>query len=574
MNYLKMARQIVCKMAMPLALMFAACSDNGNSVVKGDDRSITPLGGSAEETGLNNISLVGRIKNYEEILEANNVDVESIKSIARMFELDSVTLDTVGKFFFGSYNDKTGEFRFDSISVNSPYALIEITSNKENEYWSKESWAFEDYDEYWGDFSVRAIVDLRKDSVIDINAMTYLESFRIVNLAQLGMSYTDAKNKADRDILDAFGFFKNSLDFAHLKNSNSSDSMAVAYITNYIVGHVDVVLPTVGKYGSFEKLSDSEKESWTWSLLRALEYAVIDSSYDTLKVRANSNFAAVLLGLGECTEEKEGSVYETSYTLYNLVCSSGNWGIAKNVPVIYTADTLVDSRDGKKYKTTTYDVGGLSQTWMAEDLTFNSPDGNYLYPDAIDMDSSIVMYSDDECMEYWLAEWAKGRNDSLTSTDSANVRSDCDQYRKDRSFINYERFWPAVDSVVAEKGVYQGICPDGWRLPTALEWESLMQKIADTYRNSDGEDAVLSASRYFELAGFGSVLRQDGDNPWLEGASYYAVAPDSSYRVSWCAECGANIAFVRFTYEYWDVLIRAINNDIGSVVRVRCIKDE
>ena len=569
-----MAGQLVCKMAMPLTLVFAACTDNGNSVVKGDDRSITPLGGSAEETGLSNISLVGRAKNYVEILEANKIDVGAVKSIARMFELDSITLDTTGKYFYGSYNEKTGEFRFDSVSVNSPYALIEITSNEENEYWSKESWTFEDYDEYWGDFSVRAIVDLRKDSVIDINAMTYLESFRIVNLARSGMSYADAKSKADRDILDAFGFFKNSLDFAHLKISNASDSMAVAYITNYIVNYVDVVLPTVGKYGSFEKLSDSEKGSWTWSLLSALEYAVIDSSYDALKVRANSNFAAVLLGLGECTEEKEDSVYETSYRLYNLVCRSGDWGIVKNVPVIYTADTLIDSRDGKKYKLATYDIGGLSQTWMAEDLMFNSSDGNYLYPDAIAMDSSVVMYSYDECVEYWLAERAIGKSDGLTFGDSATVRSDCDQYQKDRSFINYERFWPAVDSVVAEKGFYQGICPDGWRLPTALEWDLLMWKIADTYRNLDDEYAVLYAPRYFELAGFGSVLRQDGDNPWLENVSYYAVAPDSSYRVSWCAECGANIVFVRFGNEYWDIMIRAINDDIGSVVRVRCIKNE
>ena len=306
----------------------------------------------------------------------------------------------------------------------------------------------------------------------------------------------------------------------------------------------------------------------------ALEYAVIDSSYDTLGITANSNFAAVLLGLGECTEEKEGSVYETSYNLYDLVCKSGNWGIEKNVPDIYTADTLIDSRDGKKYKLATYDIGGVSQTWMAEDLMFNSPDGNYLYPDAIAMDSSIVMLSYDECMEYWLADRASGKEDDLTFSDTAIVQSACDEYQKNRSSINYERFWPAVDSVVAEKGFYQGICPDGWRLPTALEWDSLMQKIAETYRNPDDEYAVLYAPRYFALAGFGTVLRQDGDNPWQENASYYAMAPDSSYRVPWCAECGANIAFVRFSHEYWDFLIRAINTDIGSVVRVRCVKNE
>ena len=285
-----------------LALMYTGCSED-NQVA----------GGTAEETGvvasLSNITVLGRVKNVDEILGANNVDIDSKKLIARMFELDSVTLDTVGKYFYGSYDEKTGDFRFDSVSVNSPYALIEITSNEENVYWTKESWDFVDYDEYWGDFSVRAIVDLRKDTMADINAMTYLESFRIVSLAQSGMPYAEAKLKADRDILDAFGFFKNTFDFARLGNLNSSDSMAVAYITDYIVNWVSDVVPAVGKKGSFEALSDSEREAWIWSLLRALEYAVMSSSDDSLRIRANSNFVAVLLGLGECTEEKEYSVY-------------------------------------------------------------------------------------------------------------------------------------------------------------------------------------------------------------------------------------------------------------------------
>ena len=548
-----------------LALMYTGCSED-NQVA----------GGTAEETGvvasLSNITVLGRVKNVDEILGANNVDIDSKKLIARMFELDSVTLDTVGKYFYGFYDEKTGDFRFDSVSVNSPYALIEITSNEENVYWTKESWDFVDYDEYWGDFSVRAIVDLRKDTMADINAMTYLESFRIVSLAQSGMPYAEAKLKADRDILDAFGFFKNTFDFARLGNLNSSDSMAVAYITDYIVNWVSDVVPAVGKKGSFEALSDSEREAWIWSLLRALEYAVVNSSDDSLRIRANSNFVAVLLGLGECTEEKEDSVYETSYNLYNLVCNSGNWGLSTTMPVIYTADALVDARDGKTYRIVSYDIGDSSQTWMAEDLMFNSPDGNYLYPDAIAMDSSVVMHSYDECMEYWLADWASGKEDGLTSRDTAIVQSECDEYQKNRSSINYERFWPAVDSVIAEKGYIQGICPDGWRLPSAYEWESLMQKIADAFVDAEEEYAVLRAPEYFELAGFGVVLRQDGDNPWRETESTYAIAPDSSYRAPSFQET-PGITFIRFAYEYWDILIRAINTDLGSVVRVRCIKE-
>lgn len=565
--------------AFVLVLMCTGC---------GDDHL---TGGTAEETNivasLSNITVLGRVKNINEILEANNVDADSEKMIARMFELDSVTLDTVGKYFYGSYDNRTGEFRFDSVSVNSPYALIEISSYKEDEYWSKDLWKFEDYNKYCGCFSVRAIVDLRKTAEVNINALTYLESFRIVSLAQSGMSYAEAKNKADRDILDAFGFFKNSLDFAHLEISNPSDSIAVDYITGYIVSDVDVVVSTVGKNGSFDKWPDSEKETWIVPLLKSLEGDVITSSTDILWIRAKSNFVAVLLGLGECSEGMEDSVYETSYNLYNLVCNSGNWGLAKNVPVIYSADTLVDPRDGKKYKLVTYEIGDSSQTWMAEDLMFNSSDGIYPYPDAIAMDSSVVINSYEGCDEYWrdLSE-RMGENVTFSDTaliDSSMIQSPCYGSLQNKGSINNERFWPAVDSVVAEKGSFQGICPDGWRLPSAYEWESLMQKIADTFVDTEEEYAVLRAPEYFELAGFGPVLRQDGDNPWREREEYYAMAPDSSYRApGFSSLVEPTVTFIRFVFEYWDIWPReywdilprgAGDNDVGSVVRVRCIKE-
>ena len=108
MNYTKMTKQFVCKMAMPLALMFAACSDNGNSVVKGDDHSITPLGGSAEETGVvayENISLRGsayyapaksETKPSLENLDASfPQDVFWTGGSVTLKELDSTTLEWI-----------------------------------------------------------------------------------------------------------------------------------------------------------------------------------------------------------------------------------------------------------------------------------------------------------------------------------------------------------------------------------------------------------------------------------------------------------------------------------------------
>ena len=50
MNYTKIVGQFVCKMAMPLALMFAACStEDGNAVSKVDGTPGTEMGGASDE---------------------------------------------------------------------------------------------------------------------------------------------------------------------------------------------------------------------------------------------------------------------------------------------------------------------------------------------------------------------------------------------------------------------------------------------------------------------------------------------------------------------------------------------
>ena len=180
MNYTKMARQFICKMAMPLALMFAACSDNGNSVVKGDDHSITPLGGSAEETGIiASLSGVAR----RQLLEGENVISSSVGpgSVIKMSELDSVTFDTTGVAYFTRCVDSTGAFSFDSIALNSPYVMLELAPYQEGEYWDWDGvWSFEDYDaeaeRYLAVYNV--IIDVRKTKNVDINVMTYLETTR------------------------------------------------------------------------------------------------------------------------------------------------------------------------------------------------------------------------------------------------------------------------------------------------------------------------------------------------------------------------------------------------------------
>lgn len=109
MNYSKMAMQFVCKMAMPLALMFAACStDEGNAISKVETTPGTQMGGSSEEPNViayENISLRGRAyyaptaidtKPSSENIDASfSQDVFWAGGMVTLKELDSTTLEWV-----------------------------------------------------------------------------------------------------------------------------------------------------------------------------------------------------------------------------------------------------------------------------------------------------------------------------------------------------------------------------------------------------------------------------------------------------------------------------------------------
>lgn len=109
-------------------------------------------------------------------------------------------------------------------------------------------------------------------------------------------------------------------------------------------------------------------------------------------------------------------------------------------------DTLIDSRDGRVYKTVT--LG--EQTWMAENLV---PHWYNYGPDLFD--------------ERFL-------------------------FDKDSNNIHLGGFFPwniamGVDAIYNERGYYsdslyiQGICPDNYHIPSPPEWEILFQTISDWF---------------------------------------------------------------------------------------------
>ena len=217
MSYTKIAGQFVCKMAMPLALMFAACStDNGNAISKTEGDPGVEMGGSSEEPRIiayENISLRGSAY-YAHTLDgqtgSDDISVSAPPSVflyggeARLSELDAVTLEPLNDSSFttsictmepdtltGEMTNPcdegmaTGSFRFKNITLKSPVVLIEAVA---------------------GDVSLKMIVDIRDSGYYAIDAMSHLAYYRIMNLVASGSSFAAAKTQAESEIMSAFAF--------------------------------------------------------------------------------------------------------------------------------------------------------------------------------------------------------------------------------------------------------------------------------------------------------------------------------------------------------------------------------
>jgi hypothetical protein len=198
--------------AMLMAVALTACSDVGDSV--------TDPAQNEPDIALDNITVEGHASRHLSASAAENSmmlrRVADAGTIVRMAELDSVTLDTTGVVFYSRCNGATGEFAFNHVSLHGPYVKIELAPYAENDSWQWDgSWSFDMYDHEKDRFvaTYSVIVDLRKSRTVDINAMTFLETFRLHRLVRMDYSLAEAKERADKEIMSAVGLSDESFDF-------------------------------------------------------------------------------------------------------------------------------------------------------------------------------------------------------------------------------------------------------------------------------------------------------------------------------------------------------------------------
>ena len=412
-------------------------------------------------------------------------------------------------------------------------------------------YTYEVPDEFWETYNenpLSVIVDLRVTNNISVNTLTFFETDRLRELVKAGKTFAEAKQQAGRDILNAFGMYDVPFVFDKGEYENDSVYVMALDIVDYFIDfsddigtrHIAKMLAKNGNLDSLDETTRTRFTHWSLSILDELEK---DDKRDTSivltrKIELVTNFAVLMKRMEKCTDANEGQVVENENHIFYFTCSSGKW-VATLKTVESVLGSMTDARDGKTYKTVTFEMENGTRTWMAENLVYNSTNGTYTLSEVLDLDTSIVMVSFDECVA------------------GGGIEDVCDTLIKMGNYFNYERISAAVDSIEAATGTYQGICPEGWRVPTGSDWDELMAFIVETL----GIETYWIGD-YLLFTDFGDVVDAKSKSGW----TYYAVKPSRDYSEPW-----ASMVMIADGGK-WMVQQRALWSEKVNL-HVRCIKN-
>ena len=483
-----------------MALLLAACSDNDVA------------GGTEEETCV--YSLAGRVGDvYPALLRSTadeNGSEDSLKNdgsvfaakgtVVSVYELDSLTLEKTGRSFVDTVDNDSGRFAFESLALNSPYVLIETLDSCYVEN-CRERGAFygrnasrpasmvdSSRDRRMFSQELKAVVDLRDVKKVSVSSLTTSKMPLLQKYFAEGKSFAEAGKMAEHEILENLGIYEYFGGFENLNDGNSELAfvnelvrMSESSMLNDLRG-MDPMLVYAVPPKLFVGRGEI-REQYYLNSKKMIDYKV--------------GYLARLNDLGQCTDARENAVAEIKAFegKVSVVCRSSKWTLGFKT-IEHTMGSMTDNRDGKTYKTVTYNWGDVSQTWMAENLDF--VDTTSLSVDSslrANLSGSIDCYRKEDsrsadCGVYGHEyQWKAAMNigDDEVKVYSVDSLGDTTYFAKSESdpFGDYSQnawTWNYTDYITpSNHNAYQGVCPDGWRIPTFEDWQTLLRNMGERY---------------------------------------------------------------------------------------------
>ncbi|PWJ34617.1 fibrobacter succinogenes major paralogous domain-containing protein [Fibrobacter succinogenes] len=478
-------------MAIVSAGMFAACSED------------KVAGGITEDAGLaiKNLDVAG-VSQKGPFVKGSAVTVQGI---------DCKTMEFTDEVFEGEVKNNMGEFVVEKVNLSTTCAVVEVTGEYRSEMTGKK---------VSDKMTLRALTNLKDRTHVNVNLLTNLEYERVMYyVTEKGKTFDEAKELAEREVLAAFGMAGESAEFEDLDIFGTSDADATLLAISVLMqGDADV--KTLAK--RLDKFNDSFAESGKWNdddtkkaitdwIANAVAKAVMDSIRKNME---NWGFAnevpdfetAVDAFATNVSKEKNSDSVKTDGWSWDVPQSA-----RLNPNIKY--DSIIDPRDKQVYKVVKIEVKehDYSQVWMAENLN---------YADSVKTPSlkgQNWCYNNDEknCKvsgRYYT--WAAAIDSVALANDSKNPLN-----------CGYGK------TCGINRGV-QGICPDGWHLPTLHEWGLLSVALGNAGVAGDS----LKALTGWDYAG-------TADNNGVDAYGFAALPTGRMVSTSSWSNVGSNVYY-------------------------------
>lgn len=460
------------------------------------------------------------------------------------------TLEPTGREFHTTTVNDKGEFQFGELDLESQYALL-----------SAEGYYAHEYDGERSECPMRldAVTNLNNRSTANVNILTHFEYKRVLKLVKEGVPFAEAKKQASREVLAAFGVDIDVSSAEDLNIFNTSEGDRTLFnisllIDNtpewtYWVDDEKEDCPKLQNYldGFAEDFADDGELSD--SIMQAIagrayevtrmyshmefideddmweKEAADPGSYDDLVVmKKEYEFSKLVLlhhlEIDACTENRWGeyTAFHKPIEVYDyqegeqrildsgyVLCDGYKWdiktrGYIDSLTTMFEHEngTMIDPRDGREYKTISFEYEGKRYEWMAENLMYSVAPVARTKGGRVDR-SQPGVYSWTEAMHLNEGYMTRFVREGL------------------------------IDSL------HQGICPDGWHVANSEEWKTLLDfvdgnpnNLLDENWRTDRETAIAKGLTgvFYNRLDFNLVPL---DKQFLE-AYFHTYAPRMSFQ--------------------------------------------
>ncbi|MBO4829545.1 MAG: fibrobacter succinogenes major paralogous domain-containing protein [Fibrobacter sp.] len=470
-------------MAIVLAGLLAACSDG------------KVAGGVTEDAGLAIKDLdVAGLAQKGPFVKGSAVTVQGV---------DCKTMKFTEEKFSGKVKSNKGDFDVDDVNLSASCALFEVSGYYLNEVSGEKS---------SDKLTLHAITDLNDRKSVNINVLTELEYERVMKLvSEEKMSFDDAKMQAEKEVLASLGVMDRFESFEGMSIYEKGEGNATLLATSVLLqsdldaeklaGRMDDIASSITKNGEWnDEKAKAEMADWAST-------AKSDGKYEAVRKNLEKwsgsdevpDFEKVIEEINDAQKIPEG----------------WSWDVPKearlNPNIKY--DTMIDPRDKQVYKIVKISPKGsdYSQVWMAENLN---------YADSVKTPSlkgQNWCYNNDEknCKvsgRYYT--WAAAIDSVTLANDSKNPLN-----------CGYGK------TCGINRGV-QGICPDGWHLPTLHEWGLLSVALGNAGVAGDS----LKALTGWDYAG-------TADNNGVDAYGFAALPTGRMVSTSSWSNVGSNVYY-------------------------------